>query len=260
MSKNGGTKQFRRWAFTWFTEATHEEVAKDLDKKCKRWTFQQERGAEGRLHFQGRVEFNNGKRRPEVARLFPGIHVSIEHSAKYSQFYVCKDDSRVDGPWSDRTKQRYIPTHLRVDEWNDMQREVLARLAGQDHRQILFVVDEAGNKGKSTLAGNLACKGEAIEIPASITSADDIVQWCYGLMDVGEPRRIIFLDIPRTIEKKRWEGWISAIETLKKGMLYDKRYSAKIKYVESPKICVFTNVRPPSEIKLTADRWDFYIV
>jgi hypothetical protein len=71
-------------------------------------------------------------------------------------------------------------------------------------------------------------------------------------------RGFIF-DLPRAddIAKKK-QMWM-AIETIKNGYLYDKRYNFREMWIEPPKILVFANDNPPFE-SLSADRWKAYFI
>ena len=66
-------------------------------------------------------------------------------------------------------------------------------------------------------------------------------------------QEIIIIDIPRSL---KWNIRLSTvIETIKDGLIYDSRYTGKVKHIRGVKVLVFTNSNPPLKA-LSIDRWD----
>lgn len=253
-----------RWCFTISVSRASCEstILKILTTHAKKFCFQKEKGEEtGYLHWQGRFSLKRKLRRSQVAALFPDLmpHLSGEHSESGSFDYVLKDDTRIDGPWSDKDICTYIPTHLRVDEWNEFQRSVIERIGLLTPRQIMFVVDEEGCKGKSTLALRLACQRKADVLPPMLTSANDMLHWAFAKLQTRRRRLPVFIDLPRAYDNSAWAKFVSAIETIANGYAYDERYQFKDCFFESPQIVVFCNSIPDSlKFYLSSDRIVIY--
>lgn len=232
-------------------------LIRTLRRECKRWCFQLERGeAGGLLHYQGRISLKSKLRKSELlGRIHPewNIYWSGERDEERSQFYVEKSETSVAGPWSDKDVERYIPRQLRGIELQGWQAELYTRIKTFDTRSIHFVVDETGGIGKSTFVSYMACRGEACLIPQSCSSADDMMQYACKIVGDRKENIVFLLDVPRSVEDKSWGKWLSALESMKNGFLYDHRYTATEKWIDSPGIVVFANELPPPTM-LTGDR------
>lgn len=259
--------QARRWQFTRFLDEENGESINDLVASFKsilrrgtrRWVFQVETTEAGRIHLQGRVSFKNPKRLTE-ARLDDRTHMSIEHDSTAGDFYVTKDESRVEGPYSDKD-ENYISEAAReawkIDQFNDVQIEMWNRLCYQNRRQITFVYDPNGCVGKTTFIMWMVINKNALQVPSMLSSAEDMCQFVYNHIKDGQ---YLLMDIGRACSsEKHWNKWLDALEGLKNGYVFDKRYTGKFKYVAPPKIMVMCNNKPPEHL-LSADRFDVYDV
>lgn len=248
-------KQFRRWAFTVNNPASGAgpELIKKLKTTARRWCFQLEVGESGTPHFQGRISFKQPKRATEVGKLVHG-HASIEHDEAASDFYALKEGAS-EGPWTDKDELLYKNPLYNPSEWRPWQQETFHRLEAQTHRQILVVVDYAGNKGKSIVAHHLAIHRDGLIVPPIIEKAEDMISYVHSLTKPGQQYTLIF-DIPKSVVKNpRFLGPLyTAIEALKSGHCFDRRYKGRQHYIKTPKILVFTNADPPSSA-LSDDRW-----
>lgn len=249
-----------RWAFTIsFTKVDREqEIIKVLDTHCKKWAFQKEKSDESEyLHWQGRFSLKKKMRRSQVKALFGSWmpHLSIESDERASFNYVLKDDTRVDGPWTDQDVTHYMPSHLRIEEWNPFQRLVLERIEALTPRSILFVVDMRGCRGKSTLALRMSAQRKADILPPMLTTANDMLHWAFAKLKDRRSRKPIFIDLPRGYSQDYWGKFISALECIANGYAYDERYQFKDCFFESPQIVVFCNSIPDTlQNLLTNDR------
>jgi len=283
---HAAAKQFRRWAFTISARGlTPEQLTAGLKSLgAIKWAFQKEEGKQraitdadgniiedasdaeeaiadgtGYLHYQGRVSFKAPKRLSEL-KLGEAIkpHWSIESSEHASSFYALKEDTRVDGPWTDKDVPRYVPFRLRVGEerLRGWQQWILNRVRQQGDRKITFVVDRKGGRGKSFLGLWIATHG-GVRLPTSLTAVQDFIQAAMATLgSTPEKVRIVVLDVPRScVGVEKWFKFLTALEDIKNGHLCDPRYTWKEIFIEPPQLLVFSNSYPPKEC-LTGDRFD----
>lgn len=251
--------QLYYWSFTLFTEEDHDYVIGEMSK-VKRWVFQKERCPNTlKEHFQGHIHLEKKARLPELKKLFLGdmakAHFSITSDVEKAQFYCLKEDSRVEGPWSDEKSKSDLRIEMPWDlaaitEWRPWQLDLFEKLKIKEDRMVNVLVDEKGNNGKSKVLKMALWKKWAGIIPC-IGDSKDIIQACHSM----GPRTAYILDLPRTGQgDKHLQSQINAIEQIKNGIVLDFRY----KYAESlfgaPQIWVFTN-QPIKTSMLTPDRW-----
>jgi len=117
------------WDFSFFgdpkegTIPNEQEFRVLLQPLGKKWAFQLEKApTTGRLHYQGRISLFKKKRHGELCGLLNttplrGMHVSESTLCTFQDehFYALKYDTRVDGPWDDRTFKAapYVPRQFR---------------------------------------------------------------------------------------------------------------------------------------------------
>lgn len=128
------------------------------------------------------------------------------------------------------------------------QRQLELQLDGEPHeRRIKFVVDEAGNSGKSWFKRYYALKHPNDVQMLSIGKRDDIAH-------ALDPRRRTFLlDVPRgSMEYLQY----SILEMIKDQVVFSPKYDSQTKILESPAhVVVFSNEHPDMD-KLTRDRYE----
>jgi len=240
------------WDFTIPAEKYDVEEIKDFCKEhCKKWCFQMEIGDEtGYIHYQGRVSLKVKNRKGPT---LPGVHWSVtSNENRDNEFYVLKDDTKLDGPWTDRDS--YIPKQVRDIELYPWQQSILDNAHVWDTRTINMIICPQGNIGKSTLTTYAGCRGLARAIPMMSEYKD------YMRMVMDTPKsRLYLIDFPRSMNKSNCAGFWSAIETIKNGYAYDDRYGFKEEYFDSPNIWVFANTTPDLT-QLSQDRWRFWEV
>lgn len=252
-------KQLRRWAFTSFETEKISELKDILREVSKRWIFQIEKcPTTGKEHLQGRVSFKTPKRLKEASEALMKCHVSPEVDEKSSTFYCMKPD-RLAGPWSDKDKEKYIQKRFRNPKLLKWQEEAIAKMKHDmesgDDRTINIVVDPVGNHGKSFLMGYMHSHMGALVVPASCTSAEDMIQCVADRTEDGW-EGCILVDLPRATSTRHWFLLAQGIETIKNGFLYDKRYCFKETVIEPPAILVCCNADPPDGL-FSQDRWNF---
>lgn len=95
----------KHWCFTLNDEAeviAHETVMAYLTPHCDYVVFQQERGEEGTLHYQGYVELIKPMRLAQLQKLHAVLRPHWEKrkgTRVQARAYCMKDESRVAGPW-----------------------------------------------------------------------------------------------------------------------------------------------------------------
>lgn len=253
----------RRWAFTLFPKednwtAEKEELIGILNKKCSRWIFQLEEGDEThKLHFQGRCSFKAPKKNGnECNHAVKTGRWTIESDTSGGDFYCSKEETREDGPWTDKDKKKKLPWDLaKIEEWKPWQNSIFESLKQKDDRIINVLVDTVGGIGKSKVFKHCLFHGMAGLIPV-IGDAKDIIQ---AVCSMGE-REAYIIDLPRTAEGSAHQQSIyKAIEQVKNGVVIDLRYKYTELIMGSPVIWIFTNQLPERDY-LSRDRWKYWVV
>lgn len=267
----------------WDFRISAEGLSKDtiisaLTHVAKSYAFQLERGDSGYLHYQGRISLTK-KRRASEKHILLALLQSMNFNPNYLEptvkdvalagemFYVMKQDTRVDGPWTDKDAERdiYIPRQYRdIEDLLPFQQTIRNQITDDksfNSRFINFVYCRDGNKGKSTISHLMRLRHGAICVPAIINDAKELVQMlCDVCMDskIRSPPAV-FIDMPRAINKERLYGLYSAIEVIKDGYLYDCRHHFKYWDIDSPHVWVFSNSFPDTSM-LSEDRWNIWTI
>lgn len=240
-------------------EWTHISVKTGLKGFVKKFIFQLEESDSGYRHFQGRISLIKKRRLQEIAKLlhevFPKIHLSPTHDVG-SSFYVVKNDTRVDGPWSDQDPEpTYIPRQIReIETLRPWQSRIIELSKVWDTRTIHIIYDPNGNNGKSILTTYMGVHQLGRTLPF-VNDYKDIMRM---VMDMPTSNAYI-IDMPRAINKEKLFQMYAGIETVKSGYAYDDRYSFKDKYFDCPQIFVFTNSIPDFSL-LSRDRWNVWTI
>lgn len=243
-----------RFAFTAFN-LSKDDLVKILNEKAKKWIFQKEKcPTTGTEHFQGRCSLKE-----KTKKLWPlgnNIKCSPEHSEDDSQFYCVKEASKIEGPWSDRDKQVYIPKQVRdVIELHPWQKQVIADAEVWNTRKINVILDPRGGAGKSTLAMYILSHGLGRYVPP-MKDFKDVMRM---IMDTDK-KRLYIIDVPRSMMNQKLETeFFAALETIKNGYCYDDRYHFREQVFDSPNLWIFCNTPPPLN-SLSLDRWVVYSI
>lgn len=246
----------------------------------KKFAFQLEKGdATGYVHWQGRISLWKKKRESELKvlwrKVFEGCGPADKLLPNYlkpttedvyqkgDMFYQLKIDTRLNGPWTDKDAPKYIRKRFRNAELKNWQDQILKTSStnGLNDREVNVVVCAHGNIGKSFLADYCTDHKLAYEIPAIVNDGKEILQAVTGILMGSEEREpgLMFLDLPRAMNQERLAGVMTALETIKRGKVFDFRYQYKEWLFEPPAIWVFTNI-VPDRSWLSADRWKFWQV
>lgn len=241
-------------------QITFADVMTELDKICKKYTFQKERGETGYNHYQGRFSLKKKIRKDQMVKWQPWkthCHFSVTSSASHrTNDYVMKEDTRVGGPWEGPNDDRLrVPTHLRNITLRPWQQQLLDISQKYNSRKINIVFDNKGNIGKSILSLYMRVHGFARLIPGTVQDAKDICQ----LVCCMPVSKCYICDMPRAIPKYKLNGMYAAMEMILNGHIYDLRYKYTEKIFDPPNVIVFTNELPDPAL-LSPDRWDVWEV
>lgn len=129
-----------------------------------------------------------------------------------------------------------------------------------DPRSINFIYDPCGNNGKSTISFLMDLHKRGLDLPP-MNDAEKLIESVCDILMMRECRdpKVVFIDMPRAMDKKRLGGMYTAIEQIKKGKVYDCRYAYKEWWFDAPQIWVFSNI-PPDLTYLSADRWKLWCI
>ena len=257
------------WEFRCNAEmfANERVLSAFLHKIAKKFTFQLEKGeSTGYEHWQGRFSLWKKKQKPALMDLiksmdeplFNYLEPTTNKEHQRTAFYCMKEDTRIRGPFTDQDIAAFIPRQYRDIKLYDWQDKVILSASNFNNRQIDCIVDVKGCNGKSTLAsiGDLLYK--FIDLPLSHDGQKLIESTCDILIskDCRVPK-LVFFDMPRAFNKDKMNGIYTALETIKKGKVWDMRHSYKEWWFDSPRIWVFSN-EFPDESLLSRDRWKFW--
>nr|AQU11740.1 replication protein [Cruciviridae sp.] len=215
------------WDFTAFNTDV-ETCKKLLTENCKKWCFQEEQCPETKTnHFQGRFSLKVKARLTALIKIFVSWHLSITSKInKDNNFYVTKEDTRINGPWSSEDVNIYIPRQVReIVNLHPWQQQIVDNANVWDTRTINVILDTKGNNGKSTICAYIEAHGigEVIEYTNDLK---DIMRMVYDL----PTSKLYLIDLPRCIDKSKMYGLYAGIECIKNGKAYDDRYHFKKNY------------------------------
>lgn len=129
------------------------------------------------------------------------------------------------------------------------QKRALHDLEVQGERQVLFIVDERGGGGKSTLCKYLLSKGESWACQGGATRD---LQTAYDV----KCRYAIF-DMARCNAPEYWP-W-NFIENLKNGWFTTVKYRGRMRTFTAPRVMVLCNADVPRD-KLSSDRYQVVFI
>ena len=243
---------------------------------AKKWVFQGEQGKKtGYKHWQGRISLFKKVRKSTLLNLFKKtgwkppqfLEPTVFREAVLPEAcggrggnfnYQLKTDTRICGPWSDKDEAAFIPKQYKLQKLRKWQESIRNSLTMWDNRKINVIIDEAGNKGKTTIAHYCKLHLGGVVIPA-MNDSDKLIQAACCILKGMEQRKscLMFIDMPRAMNQKKCGQMYTAIETLKGGWSYDWRNHWKEWYMDSPIIWVFTNTLPELSY-ITKDRWSLW--
>lgn len=239
-------------------KTSKERLDEFFDRLAKKWCYQEEKGEDGYLHFQGRINLKVAERKTTLWEKFAKASmdsVELRPTASVNRtndFYVTKPDTRVRGPWMDTDPKPCwdvdcFPGKL---PWHD---SCIAISQWLNRRAVYCLPSEVGNNGKTWWVKMCLMKKIAQFIPP----VNDSVKLMGFVMKNQPFSKVYTFDIPRGMAAKKLQEMYIAIEQIKNGMAHDWRYDSQIKCFPAPVVWVFSNERPDLKY-LTADRWKFF--
>lgn len=244
------------WDFTIYDIREVQELRAFLKGFTKKYAFQLEKGEKkGKDHYQGRISLKVKERKSQVIKRFEGWKGHITVTSKVNmdnQFYVMKEDTRIAGPYTDENEV-YIPRDIKaIKELRPWQQSMKEHLLHYEDRIVDMIIDMEGCKGKTVFSRYMQIFHGAQLLPM-VNDYKDIMRMGYCCND----KPIFFIDMPRSMEKKKLKGLFAGIESLKGGYAYDDRYTFKQTLFDPPRVCVFTN-KVPNLDYLSRDRWKLW--
>jgi hypothetical protein len=254
---------------------THDVDLEKWTKWCrlwgKQWCFQKERGEEThREHFQGVISLKVKKRKGEILKDMQAKGLAPEYlevmstaAVEYEDLYVTKEETRIGGPWNDRTDAEeniYWPRQYRNKELWPWQQQIVDSCDDFNDRHCNVLYDPRGASGKSTVAAICHLRRKGIRLP----SYNDAKELSAALCDVLMAREIripgaIFFNLERSMDQKHLAGMYTAIECIKDGCVADSRYKYREWWFDSPTVWVFCNTLPMINA-LSHDRWKVWYI
>lgn len=252
------TNQVCLWE--WRHSANKIKVHEILDfmrTYTKKYSFQLERGETGYEHFQGAFSLIKKKRKTELLHLFSPEHLQpvATNNSRGFDLYAQKADTRIDGPWTDKDTDKFVPDQYKNLEPRPWQKVIMLHHNLFYTRTIHWVYDEVGNRGKSTVASLMELTTDAIDLPP-VNDAQMLIQTLCDILIAKQCRTpgTIFIDLPRCASKDKLYGFLIAVEQIKKGHVMDLRHHYKDWWFNSPQIWIFSNSDIPQS-DLSSDRW-----
>lgn len=198
----------------------------------------------GKVHYQCKIHLDRGETLEGWKALIgPYGHVEIAQNKKFDG-YEEKDGDFIKWPASPIEKYKDIgPLFF----WEQV---VNKELEKQDDRKILVVLDTKGNGGKTTYSKHMEANGRMDVCPVVSDEYNDYTGYCIEFPATG-----YIFDIPRASSIKRRCAMWAGIEKIKDGLLFEKRYKPRKKWIDPPKVLIFTNEPDIPYEMLSKDRW-----
>jgi len=168
------------------------------------------------------------------------VHVEPTANHFAALRYCTKTESRVAGPWTERSTFIRVVAELRP--WQKVLEAEL--LEEPDDRKIVWYCDGVGGAGKTQF-----CKWMAAKHGATVLTNGATKDLAAAIPDAP---RIVLVNIARTVEGRVNYG---ALEQLKDGLMFSAKYESKTKVFDSPHLVVFANFLP-DRTSMSEDRWD----
>lgn len=139
-----------------------------------------------------------------------------------------------------------VPARKVVNTLRNWQRKAVGLIDTQNEREVLFIVDQKGGRGKTELAQWLLERKEATCFVSESGGHKDVA-YNWNFEDIG------ILDMARANKGEHWPWGI--IEGWKNGFITSAKYHSQTKRRSPVKVCVFCNNIPEDiQDKLSADR------
>lgn len=221
--------------------------------------IQEEVGLSGYRHIQGRVSFKKQFREGEILKFIhalqiKGIHVSLTSSLNMDNFeYVSKQFTQQgeSGFLADLKKAPNTTQLLLFEKFTlrPFQVQILELTKVFDIDCINVILDKIGLGGKSIFVEWLCYTGNGFQVPPYL-DMEKMMGFCMSFKE----HKNYYIDMPRGLKGSQLNQFMSGIESLKNGYLYDGRHKGTFRRQSRPNIFLFTNDVPPIYL-LSKARW-----
>lgn len=228
------------------------ELMNVLDKECDRYVIGKETGADGYKHYQIRMVCKVPKEMSTVHNMLqrnnPNCQGWVTPTSKEGRnFNYCEKEGDFIRSW-EKALRSWATIELK--DWQAQLKEIWKY---QNEREVDVLFDPVGNIGKTVFAKHMVATHSATYVPP-IGDAQDLMAFA-----LEKPAKAYIFDMPRSESVKQKKGMWSAIEQIKNGYLYDKRYKFRDAWIDPPRVLVMCNELPEMD-SLSSDRWRFYEV
>lgn len=238
-------KQSRITAMKKINKRAHWEIARGSAEDNKKYTSKEGVVTElGIISEKGKVKVDMVKAINQTIDKMSTRELMQEHGSGYIMNKRKIDEVAHSIIKEDRIKKTKL--HHEKTILKKWQKDVVTIMENQSNREILFVVDEVGNSGKTYLSKYLVATKEAIRFENG-KSAD--IKYIY------EGETIVIFDFCRSqSDHINYE----VIESIKNGIMMSTKYESEMKiFSEEPKMIVMMNCWP-DVAKLSKDRYTYY--
>lgn len=284
-------RKYKHWVFT-INEYFEDELyplEKFLKTLCTSYVFQEEKGEKtGRDHIQGYFQLKIRKRQKSLLNDFHRFytqhyggntaqateclrHVTISRmlgTQDEAIAYCTKTDTQISKPRTFGLLTQYNASDLKIFDnsatWYPWQKSLMEILFNKDltltepnDRTIIWVQDLMGNSGKSKLVKHICYNYPEETCKLAFGSSTQLRSACIA----AGPRKLYFVDVPRTLGKDDdISEIISVIEDIKNGFVVSSMYGKYQQLMfDPPHIVVFANIHCPSGT-LSNDRLEQYTI
>lgn len=246
-SKQGIQRKY--WAFTMFNHLEIEITLKAwLHNNCIKWVIGIETcPTTSRTHLQGFFELKKKMRLTQIqnkpikwSKLEP-CRSNEEDNTKYCS----KEGNLWDIFPKPRAEIKIIET---LRPWQKSLEDKL--LLEPNDREIIWIYDEEGKKGKSSFCKYLIKNYDALYLTEGKKS--DILNIVYNYV-VNKDLNIVLLDVPRSNHNISYKS----LEEIKNGIICNTKYETGTHLINPPHIVVFANILPDYSM-FSDDRWCVY--
>lgn len=244
---NNNNKQYVNWVFTLnnYTIDDPGIILNFCEKKCKKWVFQEELGEQGTPHLQGFISLKKTSRLTSLKKVNERIHWEVCKMPECAWNYCQKEETRNGKIWCSEVIRKPIKI-LKDEDLYNWEKQIMDWISDPPNdRQIIWVKDSEGGKGKSTFCKYLVVKKGAMLCGGSSKDMFCALKLWVEKKDYPE---IVVIDVARSGDID-YEG----IEQIKNGLVFNSKYEAQQIVGNPPHVIVFSNYGPRSNA-LSKDR------
>lgn len=247
---SGNTKprisQSKYWCFTSYNIAMDKWIAYFTACETKYIIGEETCPTTGKQHLQGYIESATYIRPMEKFKE-KDVHWEKRKGTREQNIKYCSKEGNFRTNFLTKKKVG----NLQVDKLTlvDWMLDILKRInLNRNHREIMWVWDRVGGKGKSRLCKYILEEYENVMYFTGGRNSDITSQ----IIESELVPELCLFDLPRSNE-----GHISynALEQVKNGLVNSPKYKGGFKVFDSPHIIVFANFEPEKEM-LSNDRWN----